>query len=84
MSPTAGDVEGCPRADARSGYARSTGCHESPSVVLRSKPGANTCELPSRHETHEQEHAGHPARDGIRRQQPRACVRVRDEVLAAT
>ena len=27
-----GDVEGCPQAGARSGCARSTGCHASPSV----------------------------------------------------
>ena len=37
----AGCVEGCPRADARSGCARSTGCHASPGAVWRSKPGAN-------------------------------------------
>ena len=30
----AGSVEGCPRAGARSGYARPTGCHTTPSVKI--------------------------------------------------
>ena len=37
----AGCVEGCPRTGARSGCARSTGCHTSRGAVWRSKPGAN-------------------------------------------
>ena len=41
-----GCVEGCPRAVARSGVARSTGCHTSPGAVWRSKPGANGSRAP--------------------------------------
>jgi len=41
-----GCVKGCPRAVARSGVARSTGCHTSPGAVWRSKPGANGSRAP--------------------------------------
>ncbi|CAA9383741.1 MAG: hypothetical protein AVDCRST_MAG66-497, partial [uncultured Pseudonocardia sp.] len=40
-------VEGCPRAAAWSGYARSTGCRTSPVVVGR-RTGGERCQLVSR------------------------------------
>ncbi len=40
---TAGCVEGCPRAAARSGDARSTGCRTSPGVVRRARADQREC-----------------------------------------
>ena len=34
----AGIVEGCPRVDARLGYARPTGCHTTPTSKIASDP----------------------------------------------
>src|SRR4051794_10595205 len=45
-------------------------------------PEQTTCERPSRPNTHEHDHAAQAARDGTRRHQPRARIRVRDEEVA--
>ncbi len=62
-----GCVEGCPRAAARSGVARSTGCHTRPSVVGRSKPGARGSGAPV---TSRDALARTPSSEGTRRYGP--------------
>jgi hypothetical protein len=73
--------QGCPRAGARSGCATVEGMPRALVPFGGANPERTTYERPSRPDTHEQEHAGQPARDGTTRHQPTVRVRVRDEVL---
>ncbi len=75
----AGSVEGCPRAGARSGCARSTGCRTSPVRFGGANSERTTCQRSSGPATDEHEHAARAALDGTTCQQSGACVRVRDE-----
>lgn len=74
-----GSTKNCPRTGARVGLRQVSGMPCEPRCRSAEHPERIARERPSPRETHEQEHAGQPARDDTSRQETRACIRVRDE-----